>query len=180
MSSLDEGKQISVAEWRTHIEESIKLLVPGDWQDYTEYRPMYIHKSEMALLGKDLLMKPGFFVVRVFRHMRSETWYKADYPKTMDTDIGHRFVRFECIVRGGKRGFGFGNELGRNENLDTVYEVAEFVRTSIQNYRPEDGDDWDRPLEPEPTPGEQAPVGSPVPVLSASKVDSAIDVLLKE
>jgi len=181
MNNLDEGKQISVALWADHIKKALEALVPGTWTEATTGDNQSIRKSVISFYGRDLQIKNGYFYTYVIRYMRPATSGKADYAREMDSEIGSMQVNFECRVLGNtsRLPLGHSSEIGYNTDLDTPYEVADFVRTCIQNYRPGGGGNDDEPeFDPTPTPGEQVPTS--VPVLSASAVNSAISMLLNE
>jgi len=57
------------------------------------------------------------------------------------------------------------NHVGTNESLDTPYEVANWIKSTIDNYyRGNDNDDWTDAPVPTPAPRGRTPVPIPVPV----------------
>jgi len=164
------SKQIDVAAWRTHVRKSVEMLVPGEWEDRGDIESNLRHHRFRLLGAPD--GKSAKFVVEVVRRITPETitrqvespvpgynttYETHSYPKSMDSGIGHKGVSFSCDVAAYPGAVGFGRvQVANASELDTPYEVAEFVRAAIVGYR-ESGD------EPEDAPEPPAPVPSAAP-----------------
>jgi len=170
MSYWKLSKQIDVAAWRDHVRKSVEMLVPGEWDDRGDIEgDLRLRRTE---LGGTVDGKKSKFRVEVRQRLGYDTVIKPvdspvpgynteyethEYPDTMDSASGHRNVSFSCEVTAYPHTLGWGGmQVARSEDLDTPYEVAEFVRAAIAGYR-EGGD------EPEAAPEPPAPVPSAAP-----------------
>jgi len=167
--------QIDVAAWRTHVRKSVEMLVPGEWEDRGDIESNLRHHRLRLLGAPD--GKSAKFVVEVVRRITPETitrqvespapgynttYETHSYPKSMDSGIGHKGVSFSCDVAAYPGAVGFGRvQVASASELDTPYEVAEFVRSAITGYS--EGDNPEDAPEPAPAPPAAEPKPSLIP-----------------
>lgn len=169
--------QLDIAAWRSHVRKAIELLVPGEWDDRGDIEDDL--RLNSTTLSGTADGKRSKFKIKVSKRMwpdivtkpviSPEPGYNYEYeehvyPREIDSTVGHKNVSFSCEVTAYLETLGFGaNQIASSDNLDTPYEVAEFVRAAIVGYSDDGG-------EPEEAPEPRPPVPStvPSPVLTAS------------
>ena len=86
-------------------------------------------------------------------------------PEAYPSDVGHHAIRFGCLVLKQKHpdSPGLDHVAFAKHELDTPYEVADFIAEAIKNDPWDGGEKEDEPIAPSPTPQSRpspAPVGA--------------------